>query len=189
MAKSTAKSALTFDEAVAQASARTFKKETLKITGVQLGTGDRAGDLFIQTAPTTSNPKGNWAYSGGSVARLMERVGIPNALAFKAIVGASHLTNHLTMETTTAAHGDYWVNEKTGEYGRYGYENDMKTEKEDAPDTVFIKRNEEIVLGEVASAKIADIAMNAVFANAFTTPVGTKPVAQPVATPDDVPEV
>lgn len=132
-----------------------MKKVSLIITGIQIRP-DFSG--VVLTQPSASNPSatGVFKYTVGQMTRLSNRLGFGNnviAMKHVATLGAA-----LTGEIKECKAGEAWVNEKTGEEGVY--QSDF---------TDF--RNEEIVLSAVAANKVAEMALQSVFAAAPAAPI------------------
>lgn len=141
-----------------------MKKVNLIITDVQVRP-DFSGVVITKQSNDNPSKTGVFQFTAGGMQRLAARAGLGNPLAMKHVVslGAS-----LQMDVKECKQGDAWENEKTGESGIY--EKDF-----------FQTNNEEIKLSSVAAAKVAEIALQSVFANplAVATPA---PVAQATST-------
>lgn len=143
-----------------------MKKVQLTITGIQVRPD---GSGTILTKVSNDNPSATGAYkkTAGQMERFANRAGFGNnVLVLKHVAALGAI---LTAEVTERKVGEAWKNEKTGEEGTYS---------KDFTDMT----NEEIILSPVAQAKVAEIALQQVFAMPL---VASAPVAPSAPTANE----
>ena len=131
------------------------------ITDVQF-TND--GDIAIITAPSAINAKGVFVMKGNQANRILQRAGVPNAIALKHLVTLTNGTSKLSIQVEECKAGDVWKNEATGETGTY--EKDWTK-----------LSNHSVELGFAAQMKLVDASL-AGMSSGFAVP---QRVAAPVA--------
>lgn len=138
-----------------------MKKFSLNITDVQLLPN---GEAVIITKVGSNNPSDNGVYklSAGNFRRIVERtLGIYNPIGFKHIVAGANGAAKYVFEAIECKAGEPWEKASTGEKGVYTKD--------------WIKyTNQSVELGVLATIKLAEMSLQASFAQvamdyAYTT--------------------
>lgn len=132
---------------------------------------DGSGALITKPSKENPSPNGVHVLRQGQVARLAQRaLGVANPIALKHTIAMSNGSTYLVLDCEDVKAGDVFVRK-----------NPDGTETEDKYTKDWTKTsNEELELGAVASAKIAEISLGAAFSNPMMFAAPTQQTRQRV---------